>query len=50
MAKKDASGDMRFAAFWQVYLAGNPLTDAAKAQAEELKKLGGRVFLEPPAK
>jgi Leucine-rich repeat (LRR) protein len=50
MAKKDAAGDMRFAPFWQVYLAGNPLSDGAKAQAEELKKFGGRIFLEPPAK
>jgi hypothetical protein len=47
MAQKDAAGDTRFAPFWRIYLAGNPLSDEAKtAQVEELKKLGGRITLE----
>ena len=45
MAQKDT--EKRFAPFWRIYLAGNPLSDAAKgAQVEELKKLGGKVNLE----
>jgi hypothetical protein len=45
MAQKDT--DKRFAPFWKIYLVENPLTDAAKtAQVEELKKLGGKVFLD----
>lgn len=52
MAKKDAEGEKRFAPFWQVYLNGNPLTDAAKAQTEELKKFSvpSRIVLEPKRK
>ena len=47
MAKADNEGPKRFAPFWNVYLAGNPLSDAAKtAQVEELKKHGTRVSLE----
>jgi internalin A len=46
MAKKDAEGDQRFAPFWRIYLADNPLSDAAKTQIEELKKLGARISLE----
>jgi Leucine-rich repeat (LRR) protein len=49
MATADAAGEMRFAPFWRIYLAGNPLSDAAKTQqVAKLKELGGRVFLEPP--
>ncbi len=49
MAKADAAGEMRFAPFWRIYLAGNPLTEDAKTkQTAELKSLGGRVFLEKP--
>lgn len=52
MAKKDAAGEKRFAPFWQVYLNGNPLTDAGKAQVEELKKLSvpARIVLEAKRK
>ena len=46
MAKKDFEGQKRFAPFWRIYLKGNPLSDAAKAQVEELKKYGGRITLE----
>jgi len=48
MAKKDYDEPTkrRFAPFWKVYLKGNPLADAAKAQIEELKKMGGRIFVE----
>jgi internalin A len=46
MAKKDFEGQKRFAPFWRIYLKGNPLPDAAKAQIEELKKYGGRITLE----
>ncbi len=44
MAKADS--ERRFAPFWHIYLAGNPLTDEAKGgQVEELKKLGSRLEL-----
>jgi internalin A len=46
MAKADNAAQKRFSPFWNIYLFGNPLTDAAKAQIEELKKYGGRVSLE----
>ena len=48
MAKKDFDEPTRrrFAPFWRIYLKGNPLGDAAKGQIEELKKIGGRIFLE----
>lgn len=47
MAKADAEGDKRFAPFWRIYLAGNPLSDEAKEhQVAELTSIGGRVFLE----
>lgn len=47
MAKGDSQ--KRFAPFWRLYLYGNPLSDAAKGeQVAELKKIGGRVFLEKP--
>ena len=45
MAKKDIEGQRSFAPFWNVYLDGNPLSDEAKKQVEELKKLGVRVHL-----
>ena len=37
MAKKDREGEDRFARYWYVSLGGNPLTEAAKAQIEELR-------------
>ena len=43
MAKKDLAGEKRFAPYWNVYVGGNPLSDAGKAQIEELAKLGVRV-------
>ncbi len=43
MAKKDAAGEKRFAPYWNLYLEGNPLTDAGKAQVAELTKIGVRV-------
>ena len=47
MATKDAAAEKRFAPFWRIYLEGNPLSEAAKTtQAEQIKKLGGRVVLE----
>lgn len=48
MAKGDAAGPKRFAPFWNIYLNGNPLSDAAKgAQIDELKKLGARITFQP---
>jgi internalin A len=45
MAKADS--ERRFAPFWHLYLAGNPLSDEAKAgQLDELKKLGARIETE----
>jgi internalin A len=47
MAKKDSESERRFSPFWRIYLGENPLTNATKgAQVEELKKLGGKVFLD----
>lgn len=46
MAKKDAAGERRFAPYWNLYLAGNPLGDAGKAQVAELAKIGVRVKTE----
>lgn len=43
MAKADAAGEGRFVPFWKVYLTGNPLSEEAKAQMEELKKLGTKI-------
>jgi internalin A len=48
MAEKDASGDQRFAPFWNLFLGGNPLSDDAKTnQVERLRELGAKVSLEP---
>jgi internalin A len=46
MAAKDAGGEKRFAPYWNLYLGGNPLSDASKAKLDELKKLGVRVKAE----
>jgi hypothetical protein len=47
MAKKDVAGPKNFAPYWNLYLAGNPLSEEAKSQQiDELKKLGVRVNLE----
>lgn len=43
MAKKDVAGERRFAPYWKVYVAGNPLNDTGKAQVQELAKLGVRI-------
>ena len=44
MAEKDAAGDSRFAPYWRLYVAGNPLSEAAKtAQVERLRAAGVRV-------
>ncbi|MEZ6078144.1 MAG: hypothetical protein R3C56_21460 [Pirellulaceae bacterium] len=42
-----AEGDSehRFAPFWNVYLAGNPLGDTTAAQLEKLKQFGVRIHL-----
>jgi hypothetical protein len=46
MAKADAEGPKRFAPYLRLYLAGNPLSDAAKnAQVTALKGFGVRVEL-----
>src|SRR5262245_34797516 len=43
-AKTDAAGPRRFAPYLRLYLAGNPLSDAAKSeQLGELKKIGVRL-------
>ncbi len=48
MAQKDAKGDRRFAPYWNLYVAGNPLSDAAKGgQIAALKKVGVRVDPKP---
>ncbi|HCK52573.1 MAG TPA: leucine-rich repeat domain-containing protein [Planctomycetaceae bacterium] len=48
MAQKDAKGDRRFAPYWNLYVSGNPLSDAAKGgQITALKKVGVRVDPKP---
>lgn len=47
MCKKDLEGPKQFALFVKIYLDGNLLSDAGKAQVEELKKLGVRVDPKP---
>lgn len=42
-AKADADGPKRFAPYMRLYIAGNPLSDEAKKQVAELKKIGVRV-------
>jgi len=46
MARKDAQGQKRFAPFWNIYLADNPLTGKTRGQIRDLQKLGGRVHTE----
>jgi hypothetical protein len=46
LAKHDAEGDRRFASFWRLYLAGNPLGDDAGTHFAELEKAGVRLNLE----
>ena len=42
--KTDAQGPKRFAPYLRLFIAGNPLSEAAKkTQLEELKKIGVRV-------
>ena len=45
MGKKDLADrtKTRFAPFWHIYLKGNPLSDQAKAQVEELRKVSQHV-------
>ena len=51
MAEKDATGEQRFAPFWNLYLANNPLDEAkSKPQLDRLKELGARLHMEPIAK
>jgi len=51
MAQKDAKGGRRFAPYWHLYVAGNPLSGAAKTgQVAALKKVGVRVDPKPKAK
>ena len=47
-AEKDAAGPRRFAPYLRLYLAGNPLSDAAAGQVERLKAAGVRVILNDP--
>ncbi len=50
-AKDDSEGDKRFAPFLRLYLAGNPLSDAAKTQQiDALKKYGVRLLVTEPKK
>lgn len=42
-AQADAKGPMRFAPFLQLYLAGNPLSDAKAKQLADLKAVGVRL-------
>jgi hypothetical protein len=45
LAEADAKGEKRLAPYLRLYIAGNPLSDAAKgAQLEALKKAGVRIM------
>lgn len=46
MARKDAEGDQRFAPYWKLYLAENPLNGDSKAMLEELRGIGVRLNME----
>ena len=46
MAKGDAEGQKRFAPFWNIYVADNPLSGKTRGQIRDLQKLGGRVHTE----
>jgi internalin A len=49
ICKLDAEGEKRFAPYLQLYLEGNPLSEAARgAQSDQLKGSGVRLFLEDP--
>jgi hypothetical protein len=43
MLKKDMDGPREFAPYLNIYLDGNPLSDASKALVEEMKKMGLRI-------
>lgn len=46
MARQDAEGEQRFAPYWKLYLAENPLSDESREMLEELKTLGVRLNME----
>ena len=47
LAEQDAAGEKRFAMFWKLYLADNPIDPESKAeQLEALKKAGVRLNME----
>jgi Leucine-rich repeat (LRR) protein len=47
MAKQDGQKEKRFAPYWRVYLAGNPLSDSARtSQIQELRAIGGMIVIE----
>jgi len=46
MAKVDADGDQRFAPYWKLYLAANPLPAGAEGQLVELREIGVRLDME----
>ena len=47
MAEEDAKGKRRFAAFWKLYLAGNPLSDESKStHLKTLKDSGVRLNMD----
>ncbi len=43
LLKKDNDGPKRFAPFINIYLAGNPLSEAGKKQVAAMKEIGARV-------
>ena len=46
MAAKDAAGERRFAPYWHLYLANNPLSDKSKSvHVAAIKKIGVRLSL-----
>ena len=50
LARADAAGPKRFASFWRLYLAGNPLNDESKtAHLASLKEKGVPFMTAPPA-
>ena len=47
MAEADSNSKQRFASFWRLFLAGNPLADQATGQIAHLEQLGARVSRTP---
>ncbi len=46
MARADAENEKRFALFWKLYLANNPLNEGSRQKLDELREMGVRLNME----